>query len=188
MENNPGKSGGIHTRFLEHFRVSGHVIDPKFARNQRRYVYQCFAVGITMIVVLLLLDMVYQAVLIAALASSSMLAFSVPNMRASRPRCLIGGYLIGVLVGCSASMVVGAVAGLNMFDEHFVRILAGAVATGLAMFVMVTTDTEHPPAAALALGFVLNEWNLLTVFAVMSGITLIVFIKEAFRGRLVDLL
>jgi CBS-domain-containing membrane protein len=188
MENNPDKSAGIAARILEHLGANSHLIDPKFARNQRRYIYQCCAVSLTMIVVLLLLDMAYQAVLIAALGSSSMAAFSAPNMRASRPRCLIGGYLAGVFIGCSISLLVDAIAGLNMFDAHLVRILAGAVATGLAMFVMVVTDTEHPPAAALALGFVLNEWNLITIFAVMSGITIIVLIKEALRGRLVDLL
>jgi CBS-domain-containing membrane protein len=188
MENNPDKSAGIAARILEHLGANSHLIDPKFAHNQRRYIYQCCAVGFTMIVVLLLLDMAYQAVLIAALGSSSMAAFSAPNMRASRPRCLIGGYLAGVFIGCSISLLVDAIAGLNMLDGHLVRILAGAVATGLAMFVMVVTDTEHPPAAALALGFVLNEWNLITIFAVMSGITIIVLIKEALRGRLVDLL
>jgi CBS domain-containing membrane protein len=188
MENSPDKSAGIAARMLDRLGADSHLIDPKFARNQRRYIYQCCAVSLTMIVVLLLLDMAYQPVLIAALGSSSMAAFAAPNMRASRPRCLIGGYLVGVFIGCSISFLVDVTAGLNVFDEHFVRILAGAVATGLAMFVMVTTDTEHPPAAALALGFVLNEWNLMTVIAVMSGITMIVLIKEAFRGRLVDLL
>ena len=186
--NRPGGSASIRSRLLGRFRANGHWIDPKFSRNRRRYVYQCCAVGMTMVVVLLLLDMVYQAVLIAALASSSMVAFSAPNMRASRPRCLIGGYLVGVLVGCGASLLVVYAADLNYLDEHYIRLLAGALATGLAMFVMVTTDTEHPPAAALALGFVLNEWSLMTVFAVMSGVTLIVLIKEVFRARLVDLL
>jgi len=185
---NPGDSVRMRSRLLSRLRIDRHFIDPKYARNPRRYVYQCCAVGITMVFVLLLLDMVYQAVLIAALASSSMVAFSAPNMRASRPRCLVGGYLVGVLIGCGISVLVGYLVDLNVLDAHYVRLLAGAVATALAMFVMVTTDTEHPPAAALALGFVLNEWDLMTVFAVLSGVTLIVVIKEVFRGRLVDLL
>ena len=176
------------SRLLARLRADGHLIDPKFVRNRRRYIYQCCAVGITMVFVLLLLDMVYQAVLIAALASSSMVAFAAPNMRASRPRCLLGGYLVGVLVGSVISLLVSFVTGLNLLDERYIRLLAGALATGLSMFVMVTTDTEHPPAAALALGFVLNEWDLMTVLGVMSGVTLIVIIKEALRGRLVDLL
>ena len=99
MANNSDKSAGIISRIFKRFRANGHFIDPKFSRNQRRYIYQCCAVGITMVVVLLLLDMAYQAVLIAALGSSSMAAFSAPNMRASRPRCLIGGYLVGVFIG-----------------------------------------------------------------------------------------
>ena len=34
-------------------------------------------------------------------------------------------------------------------------IIFGSLATSMAMFVMVVTRTEHPPAAALALGLVL---------------------------------
>ena len=58
---------------------------------------------------------------------------------------------------------------------------------GLAMFVMVTTDMEHPPAAAIALGFVLNEWDMMTIVVVLAGISAISLIKEAARGRLIDL-
>ena len=186
--NSAAKSPWARLKLLARFYAGTHFIDPKFLRNRRRYFYQCSGVVLTMIVVLLLLDMVYQAVLIAALASSSMAAFSAPNMRASRPRSLLGGYVVGMLVGCGASLLVSEAAAIDLMDIRYLRLLAGAVATGLAMFFMVVTDTEHPPAAALALGFVLNEWSLATILAVLSGITLIVVIKEALRGKLVDLL
>lgn len=100
---------------------------------------------------------------------------------------MIGGYLAGITVGCGVSMLVGS-EGLGWLSIDTLHIFAGAFATGLTMFVMVTTDTEHPPAAALALGFVLNEWNFMTVFGVLSGIALIVVIKQSLRSRLVDLL
>ena len=68
------------------------------------------------------------------------------------------------------------------------RILFGAVAVGLAMFVMVTTDAEHPPGAAVALGFVLSDWDMSTVAIVMAGIIAISVIKELVRDLLMDLL
>jgi len=77
---------------------------------------------------------------------------------------------------------------LLMLDERTVRILLGAAAVGLAMFIMVTTDTEHPPGAAVSLGFVLNDWEPMTVGIVMVGIVTISVIKELARDRLMDLL
>jgi len=50
------------------------------------------------------------------------------------------------------------------------------------------TDTEHPPAAALALGFVLNEWDMFALLVVLSGIVLITGIKEAIKPKLLDLI
>jgi CBS-domain-containing membrane protein len=175
------------SQILGRLGVGDHLFDPKFYRNRSRYLYQCAFVAITVLIVLLVLDAVYQSVLIAALGASSMVAFSAPNMRASRPRCMIGGYAAGITIGCSISLLVAS-GDYAWLSADLVRILAGAFATGLVMFVMVTTDTEHPPAAALALGFVLNDWNFMTVLGVLSGIVLIVVIKESVRSRLVDLL
>ena len=141
-----------------------------------------------MLGVLLFLDSVYQTVLIAGLGASSVVAFSVPSLRASRPRCLLGGYIIGIAVGCAMSSLVGVASDSLIMDEHAVQIVLGAVAVGLAMFLMVTTDTEHPPGAAIALGFVLNEWDLMTIVVVMTGIALISMVKELARNWLIDLL
>jgi CBS-domain-containing membrane protein len=164
------------------------LFDPRFAGNWRQYLFQCLFVTLTMGVVLMLLDSVYQTVLIAGLGASSVVAFTAPSLRASRPRCLLGGYLVGVAVGCGVSLLAEKVGGTLVLHEHSAQILLGALAVGLTMFVMVTTDTEHPPGAAIALGFVLNEWDLMTIFVVLTGICAISFIKELARGHLIDLL
>jgi hypothetical protein len=54
--------------------------------------------------------------------------------------------------------------------------------------IMVSTNTEHPPGAAIAFGLVFQEWDLLTIIVVLAGISAISGIKEAARGRLIDLL
>ena len=56
------------------------------------------------------------------------------------------------------------------------------------MFTMVVTRTEHPPAAALALGLVLNEWSLLTLIVVLSGIIGLSIIKQLIMPALLDLI
>jgi len=179
--------------FLARFRPGNYLIDPKFARNKARYIAQCGFVSVAMILVLLMLDSFYHTVLIAALGASSVVAFAAPSMRVSRPRCLIGGYVVGILVGCGMSALVVMLGGGVSFewltlDERTLRILLGAAAVGLAMFIMVTTDTEHPPGAAVSLGFVLNDWEPMTVGIVMVGIVTISVIKELARDRLMDLL
>jgi CBS-domain-containing membrane protein len=191
LSSEPGNSEtpkSVSTRVLDRLRGGAYLIDPKFSRNRSRYVIQCLMVTCTMLVVLLVLDAFYQTVLIAALGASSFIAFAAPSMRASRPRCLIGGYVIGMTIGCCLSSIVGDTGSLVVLDEHSTRILLGAIAVGGAMFVMVTTDTEHPPAAAIALGFVLNEWDWMTVVVVLAGIVTISAVKELTRKYLMDLL
>lgn len=163
------------------------ILDPRFINNWQQYVFQCLFVTVAIAVILVLLDSVYQTVLIAALGASSFVAFAVPSLRASRPRCLVGGYLVGVLVGAGLSLAAQFLGDTELLGNHTINILFGALAVGLAMFVMVITNTEHPPGAAIALGFVLNEWDMMTILVVLAGIVSITVIKESVRGRLIDL-
>jgi CBS-domain-containing membrane protein len=66
-------------------------------------------------------------------------------------------------------------------------VLFGAFATGLSMLVMVITRTEHPPAAALALGLVLNEWSMLTIAVVFLGVLGLSICKQLILPVLLDL-
>ena len=70
---------------------------------------------------------------------------------------------------------------------HVSLIVFGALATGLAMFLMVVTKTEHPPAAALALGLVLNEWTALTLLVVVVGVVTLSICKRMVLPHLMDL-
>ena len=72
--------------------------------------------------------------------------------------------------------------------DHAVMVVCGATAISLAMFTMVVTRTEHPPAAALALGLVLNEWNLLTLLVVLLGVIGLSIIKQLVLPALLDLI
>ena len=182
-------SAGRLQRLRQRFRIGAYLFDRKFAANRGQYMLQCAFVGISMLLILLTLDAFYQTVLIAALGASSVVAFSAPSMRVSRPRCLIGGYVVGVTVGCGLSLLASMAAARGLpVEGRTLGILFGAVAVGLAMFIMVITNTEHPPGAAVALGFVLNDWQPMTIVIVLAGIVLISLVKELARERLIDLL
>jgi CBS-domain-containing membrane protein len=137
---------------------------------------------------LVLLDSVTQTVLIAALGASTFIAFAVPLSLQSSPRHMIGGYLVGIFAGCLMSLLHTVMAVSNPSIDHTAMIIFGAFATALAMFIMVATRTEHPPAAALALGLVLNEWNLLTLGVVLGGVIGLSICKKLVLPYLMDLL
>ena len=163
-------------------------IDRHFRReNLKRYALQCGLAGLVVFVLLLVLDAVTQTVLIAALGASTFIAFAIPRHLHSGPRHMIGGYVVGILAGSlmstlEMSMDVSAALG------SAVIIIFGAIAISLAMFTMVVTRTEHPPAAALALGLVLNEWSVLTLFVVLAGVIALSVIKQLILPALLDLI
>ena len=136
---------------------------------------------------LLVLDAVTQTVLIAALGASTFVAFAVPRSTVSAPRYLVGGYVVGIVIGCLFGTLNSAVHFPDATLTHSAMILFGALATGLAMFTMVITKTEHPPAAALALGLVLNEWSMLTIVVVFVGAVGLSVCKQLVLPFLLDL-
>ena len=154
----------------------------------QRYALQCGLAGVVVVILLLVLDAVTQTVLIASLGASAFIAFAVPRSLHSGARHLIGGYLIGIAAGCSMSLLDHYLQIQDPALAHAVMVIFGAMAISLAMFMMVVTRTEHPPAAALALGLVLNEWNLLTLGVVLGGILALSVIKRLVLPMLLDLI
>ncbi|MFT5446276.1 MAG: CBS-domain-containing membrane protein [Gammaproteobacteria bacterium] len=170
-------------------RISFRILDPKFVVHVGAYAGQCLAAAATLFVLLCLLDTLTQTVLIAALGASAFIAFTMPHTDSSKPRYLLGGYVIGTVIGCAASLLGAELLVLSPPQlQHLLSIALAATATGCAMFLMTVTDTEHPPAAGLALGFALNEWALLTVGVVILGITGISLTKELCKSRMRNLL
>jgi len=156
--------------------------------NLNRYLLQCTLASVVVLILLLILDTVTQTVLIAALGASTFIAFAVPRSLQSEPRYMIGGYLVGILVGSSIGTLSASIHYSDIVTAHVAMIVFGALATGLAMFVMVITKTEHPPAAALALGLVLNEWDFLTLVVVIVGVIAISIFKRLVLPILMDLM
>ncbi len=163
-------------------------IDRHFRRDDlKRYTMQCGLAGLAVLVLLLVLDAVTQTVLIAALGASAFIAFAVPRSPHSGPRHMIGGYVAGIFAG-SLMAVLKTLIDVSAISDHALMVIFGAIAISLAMFTMVVTRTEHPPAAALALGLVLNDWNLLTLIVVLSGVVGLSVIKQLVMPALLDLI
>jgi hypothetical protein len=53
---------------------------------------------------------------------------------------------------------------------------------------MVSTDTEHPPAAGTALGLVIYGWSPSAVFFILSSVIVLSLLRVVLRPRLINLL
>ena len=163
------------------------LFDTKLHKHKGRYVGQCLLATASAMVVLLVLDAMSNAAIIASLGASCFIAFTMPHGAISSPRYLVGGYVVGLAVGTGCHWLSRMPLPEGWFLVHH-DVFFGALAIGLATFIMVVTNTEHPPAAGVALGLVVQEWSLLTVVVVFVGIVLLWTIKRLLKPLLVDLL
>ena len=154
-----------------------------------RYLGQCLLGALAVFVLLFLLEAKRNAAVIASLGASAFIAFTVPHQRRSRPRYLLGGYLVGIGTGaaCHAlSQLACWKAVPFLFAES--SVVFAALAVGVSMLVMVVLNFEHPPAAGVALGLVLNNCEPRTVIVVTVGIVSLVVIQQVLKPIMVDLL
>jgi CBS-domain-containing membrane protein len=108
------------------------IFDEKFSSNKMRYILQCFLATLSVFVILLLLDAVANAIIIAALGSSTFIVFAMHEAQVSRPRFLIGGYIVGISMGllCHYLSLLPLLAQLSIIQE-FPHVVFGALSVGL---------------------------------------------------------
>lgn len=169
--------------------VHSHIFDERFTKHKSNYVIQCLMATMTVHYVLLFLNALTNAVVVASLGSTAFVAFTMPHRKTSEPRHIVGGYFIGMFVAtiCYGLSVTGAIDNLPFFHRHAMEFF-GAVAVGLTMFLMLVTKFEHPPAAGLALGLVLREWSPHTLLVTTIAILIIILFQTALKKYLIDLI
>jgi CBS-domain-containing membrane protein len=164
------------------------LIDPKARIHAGHYIFQCALATLCLVLALLFMDALTHTALIATLGATAFIVFALPNSDAARARPLLGGYFIGIASGAACSRLAalpGVVSLLGGRDAAVVPF--AAVAAGLAIFLMTATNSEHPPAGGIALGLVVNEWDLMTLVYVVGAAALFVAVRRLSRGRLIDL-
>ena len=163
--------------------------DKKFISNKKRYLLQCILATACVFIVLLILDTMANAAVIAALGASSFIAFTMPHTEQSRPRYMIGGYVVGILSACFCYYlsIIPTIKQIAFISDHTLVIFS-SIAVGLSIFLMVITDTEHPPAASIALGLVFNKCNYMSITVVLIGIITLSLLKFFLKPLLKNLL
>lgn len=163
--------------------------DPKYRGHRLQYLLQVILAAMVMFIILILLDAITHAALVAALGASTFIAFAMPHREASKTRYLVGGYAVGIVSGGAVAVFrtlpwIAAV----IASPPLSTALWGAIAVGCALFGMVVTDTEHPPAAGVALGLAIGELDP-RAFAVISlGIVFLATARRLMKPYLMDLI
>lgn len=164
-----------------------HVIDPKLRRHFRHYVLQSLAATAFCFVMLISLDVIIPGAIVASLGASTFIVFVGPHSRAAKPRNLLGGQLIGTGAGmaCRRLLEMGIITGFA--GPQMETAIFGSVAVGLAIFLMVVIDMEHPPAAGTALSLVVSQWNIYSIAFIGGATIFLAAVRIALGQRLRDL-
>ena len=165
------------------------LIDRKFRQNWRSYLFQSALTMLSLLVILLVIDVVLQAAIVVAIASTAFIVFVAPHSNAASPRRVVGGHLVSVVVGTFFSTVfLAPELGDLVATYNSVRDLFAVLSVGLSMLFMAVTNTEHPPAAGTALGLVVAGWTPSAVLFVVVGSVTLSAIHLILRPHLKNLL
>ena len=149
-------------------------IKNKFKTLWKYYIFQSFLAAAALFVLALLLQK--KMVLISAMGATAFIVFTMPKAASAQTKNVIGGHLIGLSCGA-------------MF--YFTKMnppLEYALAVGLAIFIMVALDLEHPPAAGTALAVVINEVSFNAFVTIMLSAVILSQMRYYLRTKLKDLI
>ncbi|NQT85842.1 HPP family protein [bacterium] len=160
------------------------LLDPAFREHLFPALRQCGLTTVVLMICLALFNVLEHTTLMASLGATAFILFTMPHRRSSRAR-----YVVGILVG----MAFGALYHWleptdNPAVAHLEAGVFGAIAVGASIFIMAITDTEDPPAAAVALGIVIGPWQPLLAIALILAVAGLVVLRNALRPRMRDLL
>ena len=149
----------------------------------KNYVFQSLLATLAVFCVLLFLEP-GEEVIIASLGATAFIIFALPDSFSAQPRNVLGGQIVGLLCGTIGYSLLNI---LPNPDQFVTEAGVHAFAVGLSIFVMVITDTEHPPAAGTALGVALEGFTLRVLVSILLFSIVFTAIRLALKKHLRDL-
>jgi CBS-domain-containing membrane protein len=171
-----------------------HVLDQYIHSRWNHYFLQCCLATIALILILIIGDTLKTAIIVG-IASSTFTIFVVPNSVAATPRKVIGGHLLAAFTGTLIALILQSPPLIQVIVENrYLLDAAAALSVGVGIFLMVVTNTEHPPAAGTSLGLVIQccdpnigvDWP--SIIFIMISATLLSGVRIALRDKMVNLL
>lgn len=165
------------------------LIDKSFRRAPKVYIRQSLLAALAVGIILLIFRTLSgDIIIVAALGASTFIVFAMPHTIPAQPRRLIGGHAVGLLAGTISHLLfINYGIGSIGLSYEAVYILAGALAVGLAIFLMTVTNTEHPPAATTALGIIITGLSYKEALFIMLTTVCLAIARRLLRDRLRNL-
>ena len=180
-----------HNRLSEslHLPEEVRLFDPRFLRSARSYLTQAALAALAMLAVLLFVDSLSDAALVAGLGASVLIIFLHPSNRSATARSLVGGHAIALIAGSAVAIIwFSAPLQASVGDIGIFFDVSLAVSLGVVILIMAITDTEHPPAAGTVLGTASQSWERQTTLIVISAVMLLAVIQRLLSPYLRDLI
>lgn len=145
----------------------------------RSYLFQCLCATVAVFLAVLLMGL-RQVVIISSIGATAFIVFTMPSRSIAHTRNILGGHLIGFLCGW----------GFSTLPENgmFLLALIYALAVGSSIFLMVITETEHPPAAGTALGVALYGVTPPEMLHFLLSVLALALVHRVFKKKIRDLL
>jgi len=147
-------------------------------KSWKKYVFQSFLATLTVLLLILILKMEH-IVVIASIGSTAFIVFALPKSITARPKNVIGGQMIGLLSGSICALIP--------HNSFISSIIVYSVAVGLSIFLMITTDTAHPPASGTALGIAITGFSINIALSLIISVTILSFVHHFLKPFLEDL-
>ena len=126
----------------------------EFRSYWKYFVFQSLMATLSVYLVLIILNP-NEVVIIASLGATAFVVFALPEKITAQPRNIIGGHMVGLLCGLLGVWLLKTLS----IDYNPIENAVYALSVGLSIFIMVISDTEHPPAAGTALGVATKGFN-----------------------------
>jgi len=150
------------------------TIKAKFKRLWKYYIFQSLLASISLLIIVLVLGK-EKMLTVSAIVATAFIVFAMPKSVSAQTKHVIGGHLVGLAAGAIFYFTA-----LPYYVEY-------PLVVGIAIFIMVAIDVEHPPAVGTALAVVINEVTLNTFIGIMLSSIILSQCRYVLRRHLKDL-
>lgn len=166
-----------------------YLFDKKFKKNFYFYIVQSILATFSLVIIFYLLNIFTHTAVVASLGATTFIIFAMPNYTTAQPRKVTGGHLIGIIIGifCLHLSSLNFITDILFISKEMIEVIIPALSVGLSIFIMVITNTEHPPAAGTSLGIVVQGWNYSTILIILITVIILSIIKYLLKSWLKDL-
>ena len=165
----------MENKYKKHKLTEDDTIIKKFRKLWLYYIIQSLLATISLLVIVLVLGK-DKIVVISAMGATAFIVFAMPKAASAQTRNVIGGHLIGLIIGSL------------FYYTSFKYYIEYPLVVGIAVFLMVALDFEHPPAAGTSLAVVINEVSLDVFATIMISAVVLSQCRYYLKNQLKDLI